>query len=80
MEKYISGYNVDGIVCCSIYCLPDDPFRRKQILDLAVENKVELHFANELCSVRNLQDVEHIQRVFKFVNENTAPNITLGYV
>ena len=80
LEKYISGYNVDGIVCCSIYCLPDDPFRRKQVLDLAVENNVELHFANELCSVRNQQDVEHIQRIFKFVNENTAPNITLGYV
>ena len=44
------------------------------------ENNVELHFANELCSVRNQQDVEHIQRIFKFVNENTAPNITLGYV
>tara|TARA_B100000900_G_scaffold266386_1_gene227299 strand:- start:3318 stop:4448 length:1131 start_codon:yes stop_codon:yes gene_type:complete len=80
LEKFITGYNIDGIILCSIYGLPDDPFRRKQILDLAVEHNIELHFANELCSVRNQEDVEHIQRIFKFVNENTPPNITLGYV
>ena len=25
------------------------------------------------------QTLEHIQKVFEFVNENTAPNKTLGY-
>ena len=25
------------------------------------------------------KDLEHIQKVFEFVNENTPPNITLGY-
>lgn len=80
LEKYIAGYNVDGIVCCSIYSLPDDPFRRRTLLQLAIDNNVELHFANELCSLRTQEDLEHIQRVFKFVNENTPPNETLGYV
>ena len=79
LEKYITGYGVEGIVLCSIYCLPDDPFRRQKLMRLAVENNVELHFANELCSVRNEQDIKHIQRIFTFVNENTPPNITLGY-
>jgi sporadic carbohydrate cluster protein (TIGR04323 family) len=79
LEKYITGYGVEGIVLCSIYSLPDDPFRRQAILQLAVDNNVELHFANELCSVRNSDDVNHIQRIFKFVNENTSPNETLGY-
>ena len=79
LEKYITGYGVEGIVLCSIYSLPNDPFRRQAILNLAVDHGVELHFANELCSVREKADVDHIQRIFKFVNENTSPNETLGY-
>jgi len=78
LEKMITGYGVEGIVLCSIYCLPDDPFRRHKLLKLAVDNNVELHFANEVCSVRNLDDVNHIQHIFEFVNENTDPNVTLG--
>ena len=79
LEKYITGYGVEGIVLCSIYCLPDDPFRRSTLLRLAVENNVELHFANEVCSVRTEEDIHHIQHIFEFVNENTSPNETLGY-
>lgn len=79
LEKYIEQSGVDGIVLCSIYCLPDHPFRRKQLLELAVQMKTELHFANELCSVRSLEDIKHIQHIFEFVNENTDPNTTLGY-
>jgi sporadic carbohydrate cluster protein (TIGR04323 family) len=75
----ITGYGVEGIVLCSIYCLPDDPFRRQTLLKLAVDNNVELHFANEVCSVREQNDIDHIQHIFKFVNENTSPNETLGY-
>ena len=80
LEKFITGYNVDGIIMCSIYGLPDDPFRRYSLLKLAVDNNIEIHFANELCSVRDEKDIEHIQHIFKFVNENTPPNETLGYV
>lgn len=80
LEKFITGYNIDGIVMCSIYGLPDNPFRRHDLLKLAVENNVEIHFANELCSVRDEKDIEHITHIFKFVNENTPPNETLGYV
>lgn len=79
LEKYITGYNVDAIVMCSIFNLPEDPFRRRQMLKLAVDSGVELHFANELCRVANTDDIAHIMRIFQFVNENTSPNITLGY-
>jgi len=78
LEKFIKDYNIDGIVLCSIYSLPDNPCRRFEILKTAVENKVELHFANELCSVRNAVDIDHIQKIFEYVNENTDPNETLG--
>lgn len=79
LEKYITGYNVDGIVLTSIYCLPKDPFRRQRLMQLAVENGVELHFANEVCRVATTADIEHIQHIFEYVNENTDPNVTLGY-
>jgi sporadic carbohydrate cluster 2OG-Fe(II) oxygenase/sporadic carbohydrate cluster protein (TIGR04323 family) len=79
LEKMITGFGVEGIVLCSIYCLPDDPFRRQTLLRLAVNSGVELHFANEVCSVRTIEDIDHIQHIFKFVNENTPPNISLGY-
>ena len=79
LEKFITGYGIDAIVCCSIYCLPDDEQRREELLRLALEHNVELHFANELCSLRSEDDLNHIQKVFTFINENTPPNITLGY-
>lgn len=78
LEKYITGYNVDGIVLCSILCLPEDPDRRRQMLDLAVEHNVELHFANELCSVRTATDIQHIESIMEFFGNNVNPNETLN--
>jgi sporadic carbohydrate cluster protein (TIGR04323 family) len=80
LEKFITGYGVDAIVLCSINSLPQDPFRRHTLLQLAVDNNVELHFANELCSVRVQDDIKHIQHILEFINENTPPNETLGYI
>lgn len=67
LEKYITGYNIDGIVMCSIYCLPDSPFDRFRLLKLAVDSNVELHFANELCSVRDENDIKKILKIFEYV-------------
>ena len=66
LEQFITNYNVDAIVLCSIYSLPDNPFRRYTILKLAVDNNVELHFANELCSIRQEQDIKHIQQLLEY--------------
>lgn len=79
LEKYITGYGIDAVVMTSILSLPDNADRRNQLLELALEHDVELHFANELCSVRCRQDIEHIQHVFEFINENPDPNVFLGF-
>jgi sporadic carbohydrate cluster protein (TIGR04323 family) len=79
LEKYITGYNIDAIAMCSIFNLPDDADRRYELLKLAVDSGVELHFANEVCSVRDYADIEHIKHIFEFVNENPDPNLFLGF-
>lgn len=79
LEKYITGYNIDAIAMCSIFNLPDDAERRYELLKLAVDSGVELHFANEVCSVRDYADIEHIKHIFEFVNENPDPNLFLGF-
>jgi sporadic carbohydrate cluster protein (TIGR04323 family) len=78
LESFILTRDVDAIVLCSIYCLPNQSAQRLYLLNLAVDAGIELHFANELCSVRTHADIEHIERIFEFVNENTDPNLTLG--
>ena len=79
LEKYITGLGIEGIVLCSIYCLPDDKNRRLELLQLAVDNNVELHFANELNFVKNKEDIQKIENIFEYVNDNPDPNDTLGY-
>lgn len=49
-----------GIVMTSIYSLPDDQARRKQLLELALEQKVQLHFANEICILATTADLVKI--------------------
>lgn len=78
LQKFIELDTVQGIVMCSLYGLPDDGDRRRELLQLALDTGTEIHFANELCSLRDEKDMAHIERVFTFVNENTNPNTTLG--
>ena len=66
IEEFIVNYNIDAIVLCSIYSLPDNEDRRQNILQLALENNVELHFANELCSIREHKDIKHIEKVLEY--------------
>ena len=49
-----------------MYSLTDDAKRRDELLNLAVENNVELHFANELCSIREHKDIKHIEKVLEY--------------
>ena len=78
LEKFITGYGIDGIVLCSLMCLPENAERRKQLLELAVDHNVELHFANEVCSVRCHEDITHIENIMAFFAENVNPNEMLG--
>ncbi len=78
LEEFISGYNVDGIILCSVYSLPTSSARRKELLALALEKKMEIHFANELTAVRSGEDIAHVERIFEYVNDNPDPNAGLN--
>lgn len=56
----------EGIVLLSIFSLPDKKEWRDNILNLALENKVELHFANEYLVLRNKKDLKLIQSYLEF--------------
>lgn len=60
LEFYIRE-RPDGIVMSSMYALTDDVARRSEILQIALDCGVELHFANEACSLRSQQDLEKIE-------------------
>jgi sporadic carbohydrate cluster protein (TIGR04323 family) len=65
LEHYIKE-RPDGIVLCSMYCLTDDGVRRSELLQLALDLEVELHFANELCSLKTKSDLEKIETYLNF--------------
>ena len=68
LENYIKQ-KPHGIVLCSMYSLTDDQNRRNEILNLAIENSVELHFANELCYIKNLEDWKQVNDYLNFAVE-----------
>ena len=74
LEHYIKKLP-DGIVLCSMYCLTDDKNRRRELLDLALDKGVELHFANELCSLKSKEDLEKIETYFNFAVRKNDPYI-----
>jgi sporadic carbohydrate cluster 2OG-Fe(II) oxygenase/sporadic carbohydrate cluster protein (TIGR04323 family) len=56
----------EGIVMLSIFSLPDKKEWRDNILNLALEYDVELHFANEYLVLRNENDLKLIQSYLEF--------------
>ena len=72
LEHYIKQ-KPDGIVLTSMYSMTDDKIRRKEIMLLALENNVELHFANELCFLKNQQDLELIEKYLNFAVQKKLP-------
>ena len=74
LEHYIKE-RPDGIAMCSMYSLPDDPARRTELLELAVDLGVELHFANELCALKSRDDLEKIQTYLNFAVPKKDPYV-----
>lgn len=56
----------DVIVMLSIFALPDRKDWRDEILQLAIDNGVELHFANEFLSLKSADDLERIKTYREF--------------
>jgi len=74
LEFYIKE-RPEGIVMSSIFSLPDDNARRNEILELALNCGVELHFANELCSLRSRDDLDRIQTYINFAVPKSGPYV-----
>ena len=58
--------NIDIIVMTSIYSLPDDVIRREELIDLAINNKVILLFANEGFYLTNDNEKDSINKYLNF--------------
>ena len=56
----------EGLVMLSIFALPDKKEWRDDILNLALENNVELHFANEYLIVKDRSDLKLIEDYLTF--------------
>jgi len=65
LEHYIKQKPY-GIVLCSMYSMTDDTLRRNELFELAVQNNVELHFANEFCFIKNNVDIKKVNSYMNF--------------
>lgn len=74
LEFYIRE-RPDGIVLCSMYCLTDDIQRRSELLNLALDLGVELHFANELTSLKTKADLDKIETYLNFAVAKSGPYV-----
>jgi len=74
LEYYIKE-RPDGIVLCSMYSLTDDVTRRSELLQLALDKGVELHFANELVSLKCQADLEKIETYLNFAVPKLGPHV-----
>lgn len=73
--EYFIKLKPDGIVLCSMYSLTDDVARRDELLNLALDLGVELHFANELTSLKSKEDLERIQTYLNFAVQKSGPYV-----
>jgi len=74
LEHYIRQ-RPDGIVLCSIYSLTDDKERRQELLNLALDLGVELHFANEITSLKTKEDLIKIETYLNFAVQKSGPYV-----
>ena len=58
--------DIDVIIMTSIYSLPDDIIRRNVLMDLAINNKVTLLFANEKFCLNNKEEKDKINTYLNF--------------
>jgi sporadic carbohydrate cluster protein (TIGR04323 family) len=74
LEHYIRE-RPDGIVLSSMYALTDDRQRRSELLNIAVDLGVELHFANESVSLKSRSDLDKIETYLNFAVPKLGPYV-----
>lgn len=79
LEKHLSDPAVHCVIMPSMYAITDHPFDRKRLLDLAMLTNTQIHFAHENFSIREPEDVHHLQQLLEFVNQNPDPHVHLAY-
>lgn len=57
---------LEAIIMLSIYALPEDIVDRRRIYNTAINNKTEVHFANEELILSTKEDIEKIERIRNF--------------
>lgn len=73
LEDYIKQ-RPDGIVLTSMYSLPDNADCRDHLLELALDNRVELHFANEWCTLQTRNDLTKIKTYLEWGVKTDQPH------
>lgn len=71
--EYFIKERPDFIVLNSMYSLTDDADRRNELLQLALDNNVELHFANEHVILKEESDIEKIKTYLDFAVPKKDP-------
>ena len=56
-----------------MYCLTDDASRRNELLQLALDNDVQLHFANEHTVLKESKDLDIIKTYLQFAVQKSGP-------
>jgi len=69
----IAKGKIDHILMFSFFSLPDDQQYRTTMLEMALKNKVRLHFCNEELILENKEDLEKIQYLRSFTNDWSSP-------
>lgn len=73
LEYLLKQKNVDHILMFSIFSLPDNKERREYIMNLALENKCKLHFANEEFVLDSRDMLNKIEYLRNFTNDWSSP-------
>lgn len=72
LEQLIKD-QVPGLVLSSIWSLPDDNERCREIMTMALRLKVPMHFVNEYMRLESLEDLELIMAYREFAVASSGP-------
>jgi len=64
--------NLEGIMMCSIFMLPDSADTRELIYQRLLESRAELHFVLESIIVRTRVDAESLETIFQIHDQLPA--------
>lgn len=73
LEYSIKHTKLDHIILFSIFSLPDDEYRRSYIMNIALQYKCKIHFANEELVLDNLEMLEKIEYLRGFTKDWSSP-------